>query len=162
MVAVAALEASINELYLEAGDGGNDLVVALTEDQKQILVTLWEEDDRFNILHKYDLVLAACGKQRFDAGQDPYQSVGGLVDLRNALVHFKPEWDTEQDFHKKLEQRLANRFASSALAAQMTGNIAWFPARCLGAGCAEWACSVVAKFSTEFSTRLGIRERFPT
>jgi hypothetical protein len=39
VVAVAALEASINELYLEAGDGGNDLVVALTEDQKQILVT---------------------------------------------------------------------------------------------------------------------------
>jgi hypothetical protein len=161
VLAAAALEASINELYLEAADQNTSSPAGLDKDQMSLLATLWGEVDRFSILGKYDLALAACGKANFDKGKEPYQSAASLVDLRNALIHFKPEWDTEQDWHRKLENRLTTRFPQSKLTVNIVGNLSWFPARCLGGGCAKWACAVVKEFADDFCARLGIPQRFP-
>jgi hypothetical protein len=35
----------------------------------------------------------------------------------------------------------------------------WFPHKCLGAGCAEWAVESAIHFSHQFVSILGIRER---
>jgi hypothetical protein len=35
----------------------------------------------------------------------------------------------------------------------------WFPHKCLGAGCAEWAIESTVRFSCQFVNTLGIRER---
>ena len=121
VMAVSALEASINELYLEAVDRNTHALGTLTPDQISQLEVLWESVDRSNILAKYQLVLAVCGKERFSKGSEPYQSTDALIDLRNAVVHFKPEWDDELEVHAKLEQRLARKFDDCVLAARAHG-----------------------------------------
>lgn len=160
VMAVSALEASINELYLEAVDRNTHALGTLTPDQISQLEVLWEFVDRTNILAKYQVVLAVCGRERFAKGSEPYQSTDALIDLRNAVVHFKPEWDDELEVHARLEQRLAGRFDDCLLAARAQGRMVWFPGRCLGAGCAGWAIATVERFVGEFCGRLGIRGRF--
>jgi hypothetical protein len=160
VMAVSALEASINELYLEAVDRNSHALGALTSEQVAQLEVLWESVDRTKILAKYQLVLAVCGKEQFNKGSEPYQSVDALIDLRNAVVHFKPEWDDELEEHAKLETRLTRKFDECMLASRAQGRMVWFPGRCLGAGCANWAVATVERFVGEFCGRLGIRGRF--
>ena len=121
---------------------------------------LWESVDRTNILAKYQRVLAVCGKDRLAKGAEPYQSADTLIDLRNAVVHFKPEWGDELAEHARLEKRLSSKFEDCALASRATGHMVWFPGRCLGLGCANWAVGTVERFVGEFCGRLGIRGRF--
>jgi len=88
----------------------------------------------------------------------PFQEVEGLVKLRDALVHYKPEWsDVTKAAHPKLEARL-KKFPLNP--APSGGFIQWFPHLCLSAGCAEWATRAITTFVTAFCTRLGIDERF--
>jgi hypothetical protein len=159
VMAVSALEASINELYLEAVDRNTHALGALKAEQIAQLEVLWESVDRKNILAKYQLVLAVCGKERFGRGAEPYQSADALIELRNAVVHFKPEWDGGLAEHARLERRLARKFPDCVLASRASGRMGWFPERCLGVGCANWSASSVQEFSLEFCRRLGIKER---
>jgi hypothetical protein len=92
-------------------------------------------------------------------GKEPYQSASSLVILRNAIIHFKPEWDDERRSHQTLEKRLSNLFRPSELTAQARGGMVWFPYKCLGAGCARWAIDTVIKFNQKFSQKMEIRER---
>jgi hypothetical protein len=39
-------------------------------------------------------------------GTELHQSDAALVSLRNAFVHFKPEWDDSLNKHQKLEAKL--------------------------------------------------------
>jgi hypothetical protein len=160
VLAVAALEASINELYLESVDRNSNSLPGIATDQLDLMATLWEEVDQFSILKKYDVALVSCRKDPLNKGAEPYQSARGLVDLRNALVHFKPEWAGELDRHSRLEEQLSNRFQPCALATRATGTMVWFPHKCLGAGCASWSIETVRKFVSEFCARMGIPDRF--
>ena len=113
------------------------------------------------MLGKYQLVLAVCGRARLDKTSEPYQSAAALIALRNAVVHFKPEWHDEQKQHAKLAKRFQGKFPDCVLMARSTGRSAWFPDRCLGAGCSAWAVETVHRFIAEFCARLGIADRFP-
>ena len=41
------------------------------------------------------------------------QNVEALIKLRNAVVHFRPEWFDEQDKHDKLSRQLIHKFKLS-------------------------------------------------
>lgn len=160
LLAVAALEASINELFLQSIDGAIDALSPLSRREIERLAVVWEEvEGSFSILGKYRLVLSLCGKKAMDRGAILYQSADSLIKLRNALVHFKPEWHDELKVHRNLEERLRSRFEENQLNAQAGGQMLWFPGKCLGAGCAEWAVTTAAAFDCEFCRRLGIKER---
>jgi hypothetical protein len=160
ILAVAALEATINELYLESADRNQNSLPGIAHDRLDLMATLWEEVDEFSILKKYEMALVACGKEPLLRGAEPYQSAKGVVDLRNALVHFKPEWAGDLDRHSKLEDQLGKKFQACVLASQATGTMVWFPHKCLGAGCASWSIDSVRRFVGEFCGRMGIPERF--
>jgi hypothetical protein len=160
LLAVSALEASINELFLEAIDANRNSLKSLSDDQLSVLAVLWHEVEQYSTLSKYQVVLAACGQEKMEHGSDPYQSAHALTRLRNALVHFKPEWDDEAKQHLALEQLLKGRFPDSRLTANIPGRMQWFPGKCLGAGAAIWAVEVVKDFSNEFCNGLQIRPRF--
>jgi hypothetical protein len=155
---VAFLEASINEFFLEAIDNNTDTLCGLTPPQLEILGELWETIEQTSIMGKYQVALAACGKLRFERGLELYQAVDGLAKMRNALVHYRPEWDDELEEHKKLYDRLNGRFPLNTLAAP--GSL-WFPHLCMGAGCAQWATEQAAYFSDQFCARLDIPNRTP-
>jgi len=74
-------------------------------------------------------------------------------------MHFKPEWDDEEKEHKELENDLRDLYDENSLWLKTEGHRAWFPHKCLGAGCAEWAYKIVCDFSEEFTTRLNIKSR---
>jgi hypothetical protein len=159
VLAAAALESSINELYQQAIDRDRNALASLAHSQMELLEVLWPEVERFPILRKYQVALSASGRQPMPNGKEPYQSASSLIVLRNALVHFKPEWDDELRAHLSLEQRLSPLFSASQLASKARGEMLWFPHKCLGAGCARWATDTASRFSQEFCRLMGIPER---
>jgi hypothetical protein len=159
LLSAASLESSINEFYQQAVDKDRNAMEALTENQIKFLAELWPEIEQFSPLRKHQIVLVAMGYESMNKGQEPYRSADGLMRLRNALVHFKPEWDDELKEHQSLEKRLSKLFPVSALAGRAKGQMVWFPHKCLGAGCAEWAVESAIQFSHQFVSILGVRER---
>ncbi len=157
---VAGLESSINELYLEAIDNNQHTLSGLDRKAIEILGEVWKEIETYSSLSKYQTALILTGFKQFGKGQQPYQDTDTLMKLRNALVHYKPEWDSELDVHRKLKARLEPK--SFPLNPFSSKNSLWFPHRCLGSGCAKWAVNAGETFLTEFCKRMGIPNRLPS
>ncbi len=153
LMSVAALESKINELYLYAVDRNLNVFRGVEDWIIDTLQELWPSLEDKPILVKYQLALTVCKKEKFDKGQNPYQDTDRLVTLRNALVHYKPEWDTDLKEHKKLESYLKSRFSISPFSHV---NDAFFPKKCIGHGCAAWSVLTTVNFINEFYNRLGL------
>ena len=153
IVSVASLEATINDVFISAIDNDN-LFKDFDPSIPKVLSEFWTWDvvERSSILEKYRCVLAVANKEAFDHGNPPYQEVNDLIKLRNALVHYKPEWDTDLKNHKGIENRLKSRFNINPFSHD---NDAFFPKKCLGHGCAEWSVQSVIKFIEDFYNRIG-------
>ena len=156
VLAAAAMEAGINEIYVTAVDEARDTTSSATVDCAQALSERWKDASKKPILQKHQVALEVCGKERFDEKSEPYQAARHLTQLRNALMHYKSEWDSDDGDHRKLEQNLRNRFPEAKLWAPMSSKRAWLPYGCLGAGCANWACSTARTMHEAFCARLGI------
>jgi hypothetical protein len=151
--AVAFLEAAINELYVAAGDKDPHIFGAADSILPELMDELWGELEGASILRKFQTTLVLAKKPKFDLGTAPMQSVGNLVALRNALVHYKPEWDNELKGHKSIEDRLRTAFPPNPFAAK---DKAFFPSKCLGYGCAAWSIRTAWGFIKDFYARLGL------
>lgn len=158
--ACSALEASINEFYQKAIDRDKKNLPTLSNEQFLILDKLWHEEKKYSTLKKYQVALTAAGKEPMHEGAEPFQSAKLLIDLRNALIHFKPEWDNETGPHDKLESKLKKHFNPNQLIEMAEGTMTWFPYRCLGAGCAEWSLATAKEFNDNFCAILGIKTKF--
>jgi hypothetical protein len=151
--AVAFLEAAINELYVAASDSAPHTFGTNNPLLPRLMNELWEELEEKSILRKYQTTLLLAQKPRFDSGVPPFQSAANLIALRNALVHYKPEWDNQLKDHKSIEDRLRNSFAVNPFAAQ---DKAFFPSKCLGYGCAGWSVRTAWGFVKEFYEHLDL------
>jgi hypothetical protein len=100
-------------------------------------------------LHRDDLTSAKL------AGFD---DVGKLASLRNALVHFKPEWmDSTSGPHDKLSRQLAQRFRGSPF---LEKSERLFPRRWASHSCTSWAVSAVLTYLQAFEAAAGLPRRF--
>jgi len=156
IVSVASLEATINEVFISATDNDN-LFKDFDPTIPKVLAEFWTwniVERKSSILEKYRCVLAVANKEAFDRGNSPYQDVDDLIQLRNALVHYKPEWDTDLKNHKKIEDRLEKRL-KTRINPFSHANDAFFPKKCLGHGCAEWSARSSIKFIEDFYNRMG-------
>ena len=79
-------------------------------------------------------------------GNRPYQDVAAMIDLRNSLTHFKPEWEDEADRHQKLSERLRGRFTPSPF----LSDALIFPRRWATYGATKWAVESCLSFAEEF------------
>jgi hypothetical protein len=157
--AVAFLEAAINELFQDASDAHPSYVQSLKKEGLAALADAWDDGaDWLNILTKYQLACRLVGVQAFDRGVEPFQSAKLLIQLRNALVHYKPSSRSAGD-ETSLEQGLSAKFAPNHLMEGSPGN-PYFPDKCLGAGCTMWAVYTVEQFATEFFARIGVQPNF--
>jgi hypothetical protein len=154
--AVMGLEACINEVYLDACNRSKRNLAGLDEGAMSLLALWWPEIESRPILLKYEHALLLLGKPPLPKGQNPHQDADHLIHLRNALTHYKPEWDDSLDKHGDLQSRLTGKFDLNPLS---TENALWFPHQCLGSGCAKWAVSAAEEFVRAFSRHLGIPER---
>jgi hypothetical protein len=150
MLATASLESNINEYFSEMETSFPDLSKSLRE-------VLFELIEKKSILEKYQYALKFKGKSKFPTGEPPYQNVNALIRLRNALVHFKPEWHDEQEEHKKIERQLAGKFPINPFIGE---NGVFFPQQCISYGCTQWAVTSALRFMENFCDLSGLPFRF--
>ncbi len=98
--AAAALEAYANQIFADRGKH------FAAHDQK-LLDRLWLEwAERHTALDKFQLALELKSAPPLDRGASPAQDIAALFALRNALVHFKPQWSDDRAEHDRLSTRL--------------------------------------------------------
>lgn len=154
--AVSFLEANINEFFWEVAETPSDRVKELDVGLKELLTGFWKQNSilfkpNFSLLEKYELVLVLARKPIMDKGKEPYQPVDDLIQVRNTMVHYRPEWSFGEPL--SLEKRLRGKFDLNPLAPQ--GSI-FFPYLCLSFGCSKWAIESSLQFTDEFYKRIGV------
>lgn len=150
---VAALEANINEVFADAQDG----IITFEGFGPKLLNEIWDLIEDKPILEKYQFALVLRGRERMSKGDREYQFAGTLIKVRNALVHFKPEWDHEQQEHNKIGKQLRCKFKLSPFVDE---NVPIFPMRCMTHGFADWAVRSSLNFADHFAQGAGFPNRF--
>ncbi len=171
---VAFLEAAINELFNDVVDGVETTQFKeLAPEVRKAMAGVWEQDvAEHRTLDKYQAALGAGSKKRLDRGASPYQDVKQLIDLRNALIHYRPEFLPASEGTSR-RRSAKSKTRSEALEIGLRGKFPlnpwykdkgnpFFPYKYLGHGCAEWAVSSSMRFANEFSRYMGISPKAPS
>lgn len=153
-----------NELFQDAFDrhGRTDdaYIAPLSDSGIDTMAALWigtNDGRNLNPLEKWQHMLTANGQPPLDRGAAPCQDANLVTQLRNEIVHFRPE-DFGADDPHTWEARLKGRFAPNKLM-DGAGN-AWWPSHCLGYGCAVWAARTVLAFADHVCATLGINPNY--
>jgi len=148
MSAAASLEAFINELFIAHNS-------KLRAQLKDFEAEFWGKGgiERWPILDKYQHALSMLQAPCFDERAPPYREAWGLIELRNALVHYKPTWDPERQRQAELAEVLMDRFALSPFPDEGADFVTM---KCMSAGCGTWAISTVIALITEFDARTSL------
>ncbi|WP_280381957.1 hypothetical protein [Nocardia wallacei] len=165
---VSFLESLVNDLYSDAADpymSTSGRMKVLAPEVISELADIWvnaEADGsktRIQLLDKYQTALSLAGAARFAKNENTYCAAADLIFLRNELVHFKVGWQkvgASQNEASHIERRLKPKFATNQ---QLIGD-PWFPNKCLGAGCARWACTAAGEFADEWLSRLALPQDY--
>ncbi len=113
--------------------------------------------DRATALSKFQIIIFVQRGSTLDQGARPYQDADALTQLRNGLVHFKPQWDGTKSQHKRISDTLNGRFAPSPF---ISGPEGLFPRRWATHGCTRWAVQTCFEFAEEFEKRAGLPAKF--
>jgi hypothetical protein len=82
------------------------------------------EGSKPNALEKWQLMLIFAGREPLHRGGAPYQDAQLVMQLRNAILHFRPEHVAADEPHK-MEERLRGKFVDNRLM-EGSGN-PWWP-----------------------------------
>jgi hypothetical protein len=142
---VAALEAHANELYFQPE-------TTFPKHDNSAIKGEWKRHiKKMSTLQKFQCALSLWGREPLIEGGRPFQDVDLLIDLRNALVHFTPAWESKKsEQHTNLSDRLKVKFTASRV---FDGPI--FPNGWATHGCTEWAIDSVLKFADYFERQAG-------
>lgn len=157
----AFLESVINELFKDCFDGYEVYLLGLSKSQIGLLGeqwARWHEKGRSAppTLEKFDAALKCCCIESFGRDRTPYQDAKLGLLIRNALIHSTPESLFSGEGHRF--DSLKSRFPSNSLMSG-SGN-AYFPDKCLGAGCAHWACLSMRAFADAFFEKLTVKPNY--
>jgi hypothetical protein len=150
---VASLESNINEIFADVRDN----IIVFDGLDMNILIEIWDLIEEKPIMEKYQFALVLKKKDRMNKGNKHYQNVDALIKVRNALVHFKPEWLGQQQEHEKIGKLLRGKFTLSPFFDQ---NVPVFPLRCMTHGFADWAVRSSLEFAQWFTQCADISNRF--
>ncbi len=106
--------------------------------------------ERRPAVDKYQGALSAIGKPTaMPKGQPTCQDVQTVLDLRNALLHYTPEWQsiTQGDVQSRYKRMPESR--------QLVAGVG-FPSGILNADAAKWACDVCVAMVDEWSVHMGL------
>ena len=163
---VAFLESTINELWSDAADNAYFFSDEVTEVLLHTIGEKWKNEnyfDRTPLPAKYQKILEIGQKPQFSENDPDFSGIRDLIGIRNYLMHYRREWVVirtgqiagvhSETNAEKFERLLKNRFAENPLVRK---NLPFFPDRCLGHGCAEWAASISLSFTDRFFQSLGL------
>src|SRR5262249_32842164 len=97
----------------------------------------------------YELILKCCGKEAFERTEQPYKDTDLVLQLHNALTHYRPGGEQ----HRFLEV-FRSKFKENGLLPAVGG--AYFPDKCLGSACARWVIKSVKRFADQFFDKLDV------
>ncbi len=167
MASVSFLESNINELFEKIVDKPNDYT-SLSKECKQDIISWWNENKSkkgLSIIAKYQQLLKLCRKRKFKGKDELFKSVNLLIQLRNDLTHYKPEWNTTESeiddipvSPQKFQDDLKGRIKPSKIF-EYTSN-PFYPDKCLGYGCTKWALTIAYEFATEVYNLLSIKPEY--
>ena len=161
ITSVAFLEAMINELFQDAADDhapADGYVAPLSEECRRTMAEVWAitRGGRISALEKYDSLLRSARAPLLDRKSDTVKDAGAAIDLRNRLIHFRPEDRSVDDSHAM--ERIRGKFPDNTLIAG-SGN-AWWPDHALGNGAAVWAHRSVKALADHVSDAVGIEPNY--
>lgn len=161
---VSFLEATINELICDIVDKENR-VNFISDCNKKTIIDAWLKKnslDRNRVIYKYQFILRTLSCETFDESSSLCQNILTIIEMRNALIHFKPEWNsiyspfiTESENQHLLTEKMQGKFELSVFFKDF-GN-PFFPNKCIGYGCSKWAIDNVLMFTDEFHRKIGIQ-----
>jgi hypothetical protein len=148
IMASTSLEAFINEVFLNA-----DMYLPSSEAE---IKANWPAIEKTEALEKFRTAMEMAGADKMKKGTRVYQNVSALIAMRNALVHFKPEWNDENKGHRKIAKQIYNKFPLSPF---WQGDKT-FPEKCMSYGCAKWCVESALKFVELFCSETSIENRY--
>ncbi len=101
-------------------------------------------------LEKYQVALEMLGLPKLDEHTYPYRDAWALIELRNALVHYKPTWDPDRQRKVELVEVLADKYALSPFPDSGSDFVTM---RNLSASSMQWVISTVVSFLRAFHAR---------
>ena len=166
---VAFLEATINEFFGGSSHSSDLRRQVFSEQGAKLIHTVWErfllDKSKYTTLEKYQLALTLTNAIPFpdNGSQTPpqvgsYRDIQNLTTLRNALMHYKPLWESGQKSEDKsvrqLKSMLQSRFSASPN--PFYDQRSHFLHVYLGCPCAKWAARASVTFADDFFRRLGL------
>jgi hypothetical protein len=142
----AGLEAYANEVFEDRSKHFPQL-------SGRVVGEVWRMAEDRSSLDKLSLALGLLDRPDFEKGGKPYQDAAALIRLRNALMHFKPEWDDAAENHTKLASKLMYLFDGSPFFPE---GETLFPRRWATHSCTAWAISSTIATMRDFEQRAGI------
>jgi hypothetical protein len=150
LTSVASLESYANELF-------SDREKVFLGYHPDLLHELWETYEQKPILAKFEFALLLLNKPEINRGASPYQDIKVLIDVRNALTHFRPEWMNEADEHAKISAKLDGKIVGSPF---LPESEILFPRRWASHNCTTWAVSSVTAFARNFEQHAGLPPKY--
>jgi hypothetical protein len=142
---VAALESYANEMYFEGAILKTGLNSAAASELAEIV-------DREDILRKYAIAHSISAGKRLQFGIAATENADALIKLRNAIIHFRPEWIDEQNEHEKLSKVLRYKFIPSVC----FPNESIFPRAWASHSFTVWALQSTVTFIDHFYSGIGL------
>lgn len=148
MSSAAALEALINELYVNPAGMLRPLLSDFDSN-------FWGKGglERKGILLKYQRALDLLGIPRMDEKAPIFRDAWALIELRNALVHFKPTWDPDRKMEVELKTLLGGQFSTSPFVDTGADFVA---VQCMSSGCAKWVLTTTFALLHEFHSKTNV------
>jgi hypothetical protein len=144
---VASIEAYVNEVLMF----DKRIKSPELKDCARVLTT------KTRILEKYDGCLRLLQCKSLQKCKFPYQDVQILISLRNALTHFIPEWENQQDAHDVLSKKLRAKVRPRSPFFSNTDPI--FPKAWATHSCTLWAVRSSRSFTELFEEIAEIPKR---
>ncbi len=148
MLSVAALESSANE-YLA------DEVLETASLPPFANKVLYKALDRESVLSKFDFLLQLRSGKGLERGSNVVQNAELLIKVRNAVVHFRPEWLGESGAHADLSTQLKRRFEPSMYFSEEQ----LFPRAWASRSFSVWALKSTVNFIEHFAMSSGLENK---
>lgn len=150
MSAAASLDALVNEFFITP-EG------PLRRKLKDFESEFWGRGgiERNPPLEKYQVALEMLGQAKLDEHIPPYRDAWALIELRNALVHYKPTWDPDRQRKVELEEVLTGKYELSPFP---DSGADFVTMRSMSAGCMRWVVFTVLSLMREFHARAHLDE----
>lgn len=150
MTAVASVEAYLNGIFEEGSQH-------FTPEMLPIFQQAAKDIEKMGALDKADWLLLLRGRSRLNRGEGSPQQLITLIKLRNALIHYRPEWDHEDKTHAELSKQLSGLFVPNPC---FINDRLWFPHKWAGHAGASWAVRTGVDFLDHVAQLAGLPEPF--